>query len=101
MELVTVGTGTVAPSPRRTCPCHWVARGDLRVLLDCGAGSLHRLPGIRVARDQRTHGLLSHFHPGPWGEPPMVVSAPTYPTQPPRRHPSLPLRPPGVVPLAR
>ena len=43
MELVTVGTGTVAPSARRTAACHWVSRGDLRVLLDCGAGSLHRL----------------------------------------------------------
>jgi len=38
MDLVTVGTGTVAPSARRTCACHWVARGEIRVLLDCGAG---------------------------------------------------------------
>ena len=37
MELVTVGTGTVAPSARRTAPCHWVGRGELRILLDCGA----------------------------------------------------------------
>ena len=29
MELVTVGTGTVAPSARRTAACHWVQRGDL------------------------------------------------------------------------
>src|SRR3989442_418959 len=40
MELVTVGTGTVAPSASRTSACHWVSRGSLKILLDFGAGDV-------------------------------------------------------------
>src|SRR6266550_231238 len=101
MELVTVGTGTVAPSARRTCPCHWVARGDLRMLLDCGAGSLHRLAEFGLPWHQVTHVILTHFHPDHWGELPMLVYALKYTTEPPRREPLVILGPPGVVQLLR
>ncbi|MEX2157083.1 MAG: ribonuclease Z [Gemmatimonadales bacterium] len=101
MELVTVGTGTVAPSARRTCPCHWVARGDVRVLLDCGAGSLHRLAEFGLPWFQVSHVILSHFHPDHWGELPMLVYALKYTTEPPRREPLVILGPPGVVQLLR
>src|SRR6202165_6111326 len=101
MELVTVGTGTVAPSAHRTCPCHWVARGDVRVLLDCGAGSLHRLARVGGACHQVTHVTLSHFHPAHGGELPMLVYALKYTTEPPRREPLVILGPPGVVQLLR
>jgi len=101
MELVTVGTGTVAPSARRTCPCHLVTRGDLRVLLDCGAGSLHRLAEFGLPWHQVTHVILTHFHPDHWGELPMLVYALKYTTQPPRREPFVILGPPGVVQLLR
>ena len=43
LTLVTVGTGTVAPSAARSGPAHWVERGDVRLLMDCGAGAIHRL----------------------------------------------------------
>src|SRR5437867_10919906 len=101
MELVTVGTGTVAPSARRTCPCHWVSRGDLRVLLDCGAGSLHRLAEFGLPWHQISHVILTHFHPDHWGELPMLVYALKYTTEPPRREPFVILGPPGVVQLLR
>lgn len=101
MELVTVGTGTVAPSARRTSPCHWVARGDVRVLLDCGAGALHRLAEFGLPWHQVSHVILSHFHPDHWGELPMLVYALKYTTEPPRREPLVILGPPGVVRLLR
>jgi ribonuclease BN (tRNA processing enzyme) len=101
MELVTVGTGTVAPSPRRTCPCHWVARGDLRLLLDCGNGALHRLAEFGLPWHQVSHVVLSHFHPDHWGELPMLVYALKYTTVPPRSEPLVILGPPGVVRLLR
>ena len=101
MELVTVGTGTVAPSANRTSPCHWVARGDVRVLLDCGAGSLHRLAEFGLPWHQVSHVILSHFHPDHWGELPMLVYALKYTTEPPRREPLVILGPPGVVRLLR
>src|SRR6202165_309677 len=101
MELVTVGTGTVAPSAHRTCPCHWVARGDVRVLLGSGAGSLHRLAEFGRPWHQVSHVILSHFHPDHWGELPMLVYALKYTTEPPRREPLVILGPPGVVQLLR
>ncbi len=64
MELVTVGTGTVAPSATRTSACHWVSRGNLKILFDCGAGALHRLAQFGLPWHQVTHVVLSHF--GPW-----------------------------------
>jgi ribonuclease BN (tRNA processing enzyme) len=97
MELVTVGTGTVAPSAHRTSPCHWVSRGEVRVLLDCGAGSLHRLAEFGLPWHQISHVILSHFHPDHWGELPMLVYALKYTTQPPRSEPLVILGPPGVV----
>ncbi len=101
MDLVTVGTGTVAPSARRTCACHWVARGDLRLLLDCGAGALHRLAEFGLPWHQVSHVVLSHFHPDHWGELPMLVYALKYTTVPPRSEPLVILGPPGVVQLLR
>ena len=101
MELVTVGTGTVAPSPARTSACHWVSRGTLKILLDCGAGTLHRLAQFGLPWQHVTHVVLSHFHPDHWGELPMLVYALKYTTAPPRAEPLVILGPPGVVRLVK
>ena len=58
MQLVTVGTGTVAPSATRTAACNWVSHGRLRILLDCGAGALHRLAQFDLPWQQVTHVVL-------------------------------------------
>jgi ribonuclease BN (tRNA processing enzyme) len=96
VELVTVGTGTVAPSAERTAACHWVSRGSLRVLLDCGPGSLHRLARAGLPWPEVTHVVLSHFHPDHYAEVPMLVYALKYTTVPPRRAPLVLFGPPGV-----
>src|SRR5881296_2023356 len=101
MDLVTVGTGTVAPSATRTSACHWVARGNLKILLDCGAGALHRLAQFGLPWHQVTHVVLSHFHPDHWGELPMLVYALKYTTVPPRQESLVILGPRGVVRLVK
>src|SRR5256712_10101403 len=101
MDLVTVGTGTVAPSATRTSACHWVSRGNLKILLDCGAGALHRLAQFGLPWQQVTHVILSHFHPDHWGELPMLVYALKYTTVPPRRESLVILGPRGVVRLVK
>lgn len=101
MELVTVGTGTVAPSAQRTSSCYWVRQGDRKILLDCGAGALHRLAQFGLPWDQVTHVVLSHFHPDHYGELPMLVYALKYTTVPPRQEPLVVLGPPGVVRLIK
>jgi ribonuclease BN (tRNA processing enzyme) len=101
MELVTVGTGTVAPSAQRTAPCHWVARGDLRILLDCGAGALHRLAQFGLPWQQVTHVVLTHFHVDHFGELPLLVFALRHAAEPPRRDPLVILGPVGTVRLVK
>ncbi len=101
MELVTVGTGTVAPSATRTSACHWVARGNLNILLDCGAGALHRLAQFGLPWHAVTHVILSHFHPDHWGELPMLVYALKYTAEPARKEPLVILGPRGVVRLVK
>src|SRR2546425_12431502 len=101
MELVTVGTGTVAPSATRTSACHWVSRARLKILLDCGPGALHRLAQFGLPWPEVTHVVLSHFHPDHWAELPMLVYALKYTTVPPRQEPLVILGPPGVVRLVR
>src|SRR5438876_793719 len=101
VDLVTVGTGTVAPSATRTSACHWVARGNLKILLDCGAGALHRLAQFGLPWHQVTHVVLSHFHPDHWGELPMLVYALKYTTVPPRQESLVILGPRGVVRLVK
>src|SRR2546427_167897 len=96
MDLVTVGTGTVAPSAARTSACHWVSHGGLKILLDCGAGALHRLAEVGLPWHQVTHVVLSHFHPDPWGEVAMLVFALKDTTLPPPRDPLAILAPPGA-----
>src|SRR5256885_3302327 len=101
MELVAVGTGTVAPSAPRASACHWVSRGRLKILLDCGPGALHRLAQFGLPWPEVTHVVLSHFHPDHWAELPMLVYALKYTTVPPRQEPLVILGPPGVVRLGK
>ena len=101
MELVTVGTGTVAPSAERTAACHWVRRGDLRILLDCGPGSLHRLARADLPWPAVTHVIVSHFHPDHYAEVPMLVYALKYTTVPARRAALTVLGPAGLSRLMR
>lgn len=101
MELVTVGTGTVAPSARRTAACHWVRRGRLAVLLDCGPGTLHRLAQFGLPWRDVTHVVVSHFHPDHYAELPMLVYALRHTAVPARTEPLVVLGPPGIVRLVR
>lgn len=84
MELVVLGSGTVAPSAHRTAPAHWVTAGEVRLLLDCGAGMLHRAARHGIPWPQVTHVAVTHFHPDHWGELPMLLFALKWGTLPAR-----------------
>jgi ribonuclease BN (tRNA processing enzyme) len=99
LSLVTVGTGTVAPSATRSSPAHWVERDGLRLLLDCGPGTMHRLAQFGLAWDQVTHIALTHFHPDHFGDLPALLFALRHATT--RVDPVVVLGPPGTVQLVR
>jgi ribonuclease BN (tRNA processing enzyme) len=98
-SLVTVGTGTVAPSATRSSPAHWVERGSVRLLMDCGAGTVHRLAQFGLAWERVSHVALTHFHMDHVGELPALLFALRWATQPPRVEPLVVLGPTGTVRL--
>jgi len=75
MRLVTVGTGTVVPDPERASACHWVEEGDVRVMIDCGAGALQGLARASLPWGVTDHLIISHFHADHIGEIPSLVFA--------------------------
>ena len=97
LSLVTVGTGTVAPSATRSSPAHWVERGDVRLLMDCGAGTIHRLALFGLAWERVSHVVLTHFHMDHVGELPALLFALRHATQ--REAPLVVLGPAGTVQL--
>lgn len=97
LGLVTVGTGTVAPSATRGSPAHWVERGPLRMLLDCGAGTLHALPRFHLAWERLTHVAITHFHTDHYADLPALLFALRHATR--RKDPLVILGPAGTVQL--
>jgi ribonuclease BN (tRNA processing enzyme) len=101
VDLITVGTGTVAPSAHRTAAAHFVRRNGVRLLLDCGPGTLHRLATLDLPWSEITHVAVTHFHPDHFADLPMLVYALKYTTVPPRREPLVVLGPRGIVRLVK
>ena len=101
MELITLGTGTVAPSAHRSSAAHFVQRNGVQLLLDCGPGTLHRLATFSIPWPSITHVALTHFHPDHFADLPMLVYALKYTTRPPRQDPLVILGPRGVVRLLK
>lgn len=95
MHLTVLGSGTVAPSAERTAPAYWVETERVNLLLDCGAGTLHRAAAFGVSWPTVTHVAISHFHPDHWGELPMLFFALRYGTRPERSAPLTVIGPAG------
>ena len=96
LTLVTVGTGTVVPHASRSSPAHWVEAGPARVLMDCGAGTIHALARCGLPWQTITHVAISHFHTDHIGELPALLFAMQYGTDTPREAPLAILGPVGV-----
>lgn len=95
MRLTVIGTGTVAPSRERTAAAYWVESGSVKLLMDCGAGTMHRCAHFGIAWEQATHVAITHFHLDHWGELPMLLFAGRWGTLPPRTAPLTVIGPVG------
>ena len=87
MRLTVVGSGTVAPDAGRVAPAHWVEAGPVRLLMDCGAGFLHRAARLGLPWPSVTHVALTHFDVDHWGELPALLLALRWGTEPARTRP--------------
>lgn len=63
MRVTTVGTGTAAPHPLRVASAHLVDIDTVHLLLDCGAGAVHRMAALQLDWQRITHVAITHFHP--------------------------------------
>jgi ribonuclease BN (tRNA processing enzyme) len=68
MKLTVVGSGTVVPNGNRNSASYFLETPDARVMLDCGAGSLHALDRFKLPWQKMTHMFVSHFHVDHVGE---------------------------------
>lgn len=96
MRLTTVGTGTATPSPARVNAGHLVECGEVRLLLDCGSGVVHRMASIGADWLGITHLALTHFHPDHTLDLTTLFYAWKYGTLPPRSAPLELIGPPGT-----
>jgi ribonuclease BN (tRNA processing enzyme) len=94
--LTVLGSGTVAPSATRTAPAHWVEAGTVRLLLDCGAGALHRAAALGVPWHAVTHVAITHYHADHWGELSLLLLALRWGIEPARSEPLVLLGPAGL-----
>jgi ribonuclease BN (tRNA processing enzyme) len=99
MRLTTIGTGTVAPHPRRVCAAHLVETDRVRLLLDCGHGAVHRMAALGTSWETITHVAITHFHPDHIGDLPLLLLAWRHGTLPPRSEPVALVGPPGTIGL--
>lgn len=62
MKLTILGSGTAVPDGARNSSGYFVEAAGARVMMDCGAGTVHALARYGLPWEQMTHLFISHFH---------------------------------------
>lgn len=99
MRLTTLGTGTIALSPGRSCAGYLVEHAQVRLLMDCGSGITRRLAELALPWPAITHVALTHFHIDHLGDLPTLIFAWKYGLLPPRSAPLDVIGPAGTAEL--
>ena len=68
MKLTILGSGTIVPDGSRNSSGYFIELPDARIMLDCGAGTLHALARYQLPWEHMTHLFISHFHADHIGE---------------------------------
>ncbi|MGH9828638.1 MAG: MBL fold metallo-hydrolase, partial [Blastocatellia bacterium] len=75
MKLTILGSGTCVPSGERSSAGYFVETDHLRIMMDCGAGTVHALARYGLPWEELTHLFISHFHVDHVGELPALMFA--------------------------
>jgi ribonuclease BN (tRNA processing enzyme) len=62
MKLTILGSGTVVPSATRNSAGYFIESDCVRLMMDCGAGTLHALARYGLPWEKISHIFISHFH---------------------------------------
>jgi ribonuclease BN (tRNA processing enzyme) len=81
MKLTILGSGTIVPNGLRNSSGYFVELPDARIMLDCGAGTLHALARYQLPWEQMTYLFVSHFHADHTGELASLLFAFSYGTR--------------------
>ena len=68
IKLTILGSGTSVPDGDRNSAGYFVEAGDAKIMLDCGAGTVHALARYDLNWEELTHLFISHFHVDHIGE---------------------------------
>lgn len=68
MRLTILGSGTVVPNGARNSSGYFLESTGVRLMMDCGAGTLHALDRYGLPWQEMTHLFVSHFHVDHIGE---------------------------------
>ncbi|MGD2067805.1 MAG: ribonuclease Z [Gemmatimonadota bacterium] len=96
MRLTVLGSGTLLPDDDRRSPAHLIETDRARILLDCGAGTVHGLDRHGVDWRRISHLAVSHFHTDHVGDVAPLLWALRHGMRPPRSAPLTVLGPPGI-----
>ena len=96
MKLTILGSGTVVPSGTRNSAGYFVELPEARIMLDCGAGTLHALARYELPWQRMTHLFISHFHVDHVGEMASLFFAFRYGMKNEREEPFSIIGPPGL-----
>jgi ribonuclease BN (tRNA processing enzyme) len=94
-HLTVLGSGTLLPDAQRSSASHLVQAPGVRLLLDCGTGTLHGLARHGVPWRTLTHVAISHFHNDHVGDLSALLFALKHGVEPPRTDPLMLMGPPG------
>jgi len=94
--LTILGSGTLLPDASRHGAAHLVETGPLRLLLDCGWGTLDGLARHGAAWADLTHLAVTHFHADHVGDLSALLLALRHGITPPREDPLTLLGPVGL-----
>src|SRR6478672_6871574 len=96
MRLVVLGSGTLLPDDHHRSPSHWIEEGEVRLLLDCGSGSLHGMGRLRLWWRAISHIAITHFHTDHVSDLPAILFALRHGVRPPREEPLVLIGPHGL-----
>jgi ribonuclease BN (tRNA processing enzyme) len=101
VRFTTLGTGTAALSPARSCAGYLLETPSARILMDCGSGIARRLAEHGTVWQTITHVAVTHFHIDHHGDLPTLIFAWKNGMRPGRTEPVEIIGPPGIADLVQ